>query len=96
MRVNRLLSADDTRVFVLTTPELSLNRQIEKYSENEITRARLACMENEALAEFYRNRRPDISCLLPTVYCSFVYVLRAAREAHAAGLRPAGGKFIQL
>lgn len=74
MRVNRLLSVDDTRVIVWTTLELSLNRQTEKYSENEITRARAACMENEASAEFYRNRRPGFTCLLPTVYRPFVYL----------------------
>jgi hypothetical protein len=95
MRVNHLLSTDDTRVIVLTTLEFSLNRQIEKYSGNEITRAREARMENEASAEFYRNKRPDLFCLLPTVYRSFVYVLQEAPRSGARRPSAAGQNLFQ-
>jgi hypothetical protein len=55
MHVIRLLSTDDTRVIVLTTLELSLNRQIEKYSKNEImmiTRRLCGAYGKRGLASF--------------------------------------------
>jgi hypothetical protein len=89
MRVIPLLSADDTRVFVWTTLELSLNRQFEKYRENEMIKDKMinakrfvSQLENEALRVFH-TQRPDLTYRLPTAYLAAALCCGAAREARA-------------
>jgi len=93
MRVIPLLSADDTRVFVWTTLELSLNRQFEKYRENEIrmiTRRLCGAYGNRGFARFpHTKARPYLPATDRLPGCCLALQGPRAKRARMRASKPA-------